>query len=243
MGFRFRKSVKIAPGVKLNFGKKSTSVSFGGKGAHYTISSTGRKTSTVGIPGTGISYSSTQSGTNSSGGKSYAGGGGGAGGTGQRGGSGGCLIGSIKILFAILFFPFVLSYLFWKSDKIPLGKAGKAGVLAIVWIILLVLSGNGSNETTPYSSSAVSSTIASSMIEQEPTPEPTAAPTAEPTPEPTATPDPGPTATPEPEMVWIPTNGGTKYHRRPDCSGMEDPDYVTKDTAIARGFGPCGRCY
>ena len=153
------------------------------------------------------------------------------------------MIGSIKILFAILFFPFVLSYLFWKSDKIPLGKAGKAGVLAIVWIILLVLSGNGSNETTPYSSSAVSSTIASSMIEQEPTPEPTAAPTAEPTPEPTATPDPGPTATPEPEMVWIPTNGGTKYHRRPDCSGMEDPDYVTKDTAIARGFGPCGRCY
>ena len=120
MGFRFRKRGKIAPGVKLNFGKKSTSVSFGGKGAHYTISSTGRKTSTVGIPGTGISYSSTQSGTNSSGGKSYAGGGGGAGGTGQRGGSGGCLIGSIKILFAILFFQFVLSYIVWKTEKIPL---------------------------------------------------------------------------------------------------------------------------
>lgn len=36
MAFRFRKSVKIAPGVKVNFNKKSTSVSFGGKGARYT---------------------------------------------------------------------------------------------------------------------------------------------------------------------------------------------------------------
>lgn len=56
MGLRFRKSLKIAPGVRLNFGKKSTSFSFGGKGARYTVSSTGRKTASVGIPGTGLSY-------------------------------------------------------------------------------------------------------------------------------------------------------------------------------------------
>lgn len=56
MGFRFRRSVKIAPGVRLNFSKKSTSVSFGGKGARYTVSSTGRQTASVGIPGTGLSY-------------------------------------------------------------------------------------------------------------------------------------------------------------------------------------------
>ena len=31
MGLRFRKSVKIAPGVKLNIGKKSVGVSVGGK--------------------------------------------------------------------------------------------------------------------------------------------------------------------------------------------------------------------
>lgn len=59
MGFRFRKSWKIAPGIRLNLGKKSASISFGGKGARYTVSSTGRKTATVGIPGTGISYSKT----------------------------------------------------------------------------------------------------------------------------------------------------------------------------------------
>lgn len=61
MGFRFRKSIKIAPGVRVNIGKKSTSISFGGKGARYTVSSTGRKTASVGIPGTGISYTATES--------------------------------------------------------------------------------------------------------------------------------------------------------------------------------------
>lgn len=56
MGFRFRKSFKIAPGVRLNVGKKSASVSFGGKGVRHTISSTGRRTSSIGIPGSGLYY-------------------------------------------------------------------------------------------------------------------------------------------------------------------------------------------
>lgn len=59
MGLRFRKSIKLAPGVRLNLGRKSTSVSFGGKGMRHTISSTGRRTTSVGIPGTGLSYSHT----------------------------------------------------------------------------------------------------------------------------------------------------------------------------------------
>ncbi|WP_407933078.1 DUF4236 domain-containing protein, partial [Herbiconiux daphne] len=33
MGFRFRKSVKIMPGVRLNFSKSGMSTSIGGKGA------------------------------------------------------------------------------------------------------------------------------------------------------------------------------------------------------------------
>lgn len=56
MGFRFRKSFKVAPGVRVNLGKKSASVSFGVKGARHTISSTGRRTSSIGIPGTGLYY-------------------------------------------------------------------------------------------------------------------------------------------------------------------------------------------
>lgn len=45
------------------------------------------------------------------------------------------------------------------------------------------------------------------------------------------------------ETVWIPTHGGTKYHRRSTCSGMEDPEKTTKDDAIRRGFDACQRCY
>lgn len=63
MGFRFRKSFKIAPGVKVNFNKKSTGVTFGGKGFHYTVNSKGKKTTSVGIPGTGLSYSTSSGGS------------------------------------------------------------------------------------------------------------------------------------------------------------------------------------
>ncbi len=62
MGLRFRKSIKILPGVKLNLGKKSAGVSAGTTGARYSVNSSGRKTSTVGIPGTGLSYSKSSGG-------------------------------------------------------------------------------------------------------------------------------------------------------------------------------------
>lgn len=58
MGFKFRKSVKIAPGVKLNVGKKSTGISIGGKYGGVSVNSkTGVRTRTS-LPGTGISYTS-----------------------------------------------------------------------------------------------------------------------------------------------------------------------------------------
>lgn len=56
MGFRFRKSVKLLPGVRVNFSKSGTSLSVGGKGATANFSKRGTRV-TVGIPGTGISYS------------------------------------------------------------------------------------------------------------------------------------------------------------------------------------------
>ena len=59
MGFRFRKSFKIAPGVKLNINKKSFGLTIGKRGAHYTINSKGKRTTSIGIPGTGLSYTST----------------------------------------------------------------------------------------------------------------------------------------------------------------------------------------
>ena len=56
MGFRFRKSIKLLPGVKLNITKKGvSSVSFGKRGSMLNINKNGAKI-TFGIPGTGLSY-------------------------------------------------------------------------------------------------------------------------------------------------------------------------------------------
>lgn len=57
MGFRFRKSVKIAPGVKVNFGKKSVGLSIGNKGGGISFNSKSGSRARVSIPGTGLSYS------------------------------------------------------------------------------------------------------------------------------------------------------------------------------------------
>lgn len=63
MGLRFRKSIKIAPGLKINLNKDSVSATVGKRGAHYTINSKGKRTASVGIPGTGLSYTSTSGGS------------------------------------------------------------------------------------------------------------------------------------------------------------------------------------
>jgi hypothetical protein len=41
MTFRFRKSLRIAPGVRFNFGKRGTSLSVGGRGGRATVGKTG----------------------------------------------------------------------------------------------------------------------------------------------------------------------------------------------------------
>lgn len=60
MGLRFRKSFKVAPGVRLNLSKSGLGVSAGVKGARVGVSSRGQTYSSVGIPGTGI-YSTSYS--------------------------------------------------------------------------------------------------------------------------------------------------------------------------------------
>ena len=54
MSLRFRRSIKIIPGVKINFNKNSVGLTLGGRGAHYTINSSGRRTVSAGLPGTGL---------------------------------------------------------------------------------------------------------------------------------------------------------------------------------------------
>jgi hypothetical protein len=53
MGWRFRRSLSVLPGVRLNFGLRSGSISFGPRGLHYTIGTQGSRI-TAGIPGTGL---------------------------------------------------------------------------------------------------------------------------------------------------------------------------------------------
>ncbi len=63
---RYRKSINLGGGVRLNLNKKSVGVSAGSKHMRYTVNSSGRRTSSVGVPGTGLSWrqtSSTPSGT------------------------------------------------------------------------------------------------------------------------------------------------------------------------------------
>jgi hypothetical protein len=56
VGFRFRKSLRIAPGIRLNLSRSGPSLSLGGRGFHYNVGAKGTRV-TVGIPGTGLSWS------------------------------------------------------------------------------------------------------------------------------------------------------------------------------------------
>ncbi|WP_455226445.1 DUF4236 domain-containing protein [Lautropia mirabilis] len=55
MGLRFRKSVKLMPGIRVNFGKNGTSYSIGPRGANINLSKKGVY-GNASIRGTGLSY-------------------------------------------------------------------------------------------------------------------------------------------------------------------------------------------
>jgi Protein of unknown function (DUF4236) len=56
MGFRFQRRIRILPGIRLNISWSGASTSLGVRGAHVTFGR-GRRRVTMGLPGTGISYS------------------------------------------------------------------------------------------------------------------------------------------------------------------------------------------
>jgi hypothetical protein len=58
MDFRFHRSIRLLPGVRLNLSKSGVSTSIGTRGAWLTFGKRGTR-ATVGIPGTGISYTQT----------------------------------------------------------------------------------------------------------------------------------------------------------------------------------------
>ena len=93
MGLRFRKSLRIAPGVRLNFTQRGVSTTVGPRGASINLGSSGAR-GNVGIPGTGLSYSQRLSGS-----------GGGSSGSSNQASQGGCgllaVIGFIVLLIGM----------------------------------------------------------------------------------------------------------------------------------------------
>jgi hypothetical protein len=59
MGLRFRRSFKVLPGIRLNVSKTGLSTSIGSKGATVNVQGN-RVRQTIGIPGSGLSYSQEQ---------------------------------------------------------------------------------------------------------------------------------------------------------------------------------------
>jgi len=57
MGLRFRKSITLLPGVKLNIGKSSVGLSLGGKYGGVSLNSKTGAHARASLPGTGLSYS------------------------------------------------------------------------------------------------------------------------------------------------------------------------------------------
>ena len=134
MGFRFRKSKKILPGVRLNFSNKSVGVSLGGKHARVSVNSSGRKTYSASIPGTGISYVKTSSGKHTSEQNHSASGGGystpqPSGPAGKKGPSSGW-----TIFWLIVFFPVGL-VMMWMGNW---NKKVKIGISAFFAAIVLI---------------------------------------------------------------------------------------------------------
>jgi hypothetical protein len=55
MGWHFRRSIGFGP-VRVNVGKRGIGYSIGGRGFRTGIRSDGRRYTSVGLPGTGLSY-------------------------------------------------------------------------------------------------------------------------------------------------------------------------------------------
>ena len=59
MGFRFRRTIRVLPGLRLNLSRSGISTSVGVRGAHVTVGH-GQVRVSAGIPGSGLSYTESE---------------------------------------------------------------------------------------------------------------------------------------------------------------------------------------
>ena len=273
MSLRFRKSFKIAPGVKLNLNKKSTSVTFGGKGFHHTISSSGRKTTSVGIPGTGLYYQDVSTSSKKTTGSSD---------TGSSSNqydnndnnynSGDKKHHPILLWFLLLFIPPAGLIYLW-TNKIQYSRRKRTilsaifGFYAICWICAFIPGSDNSTSTTalvqeqttvqPELQSTVSTTteatenataIIESSAETATEPDIIVAQENENVAEPEVESETEPETEPATERTTAEklvwiTATGNHYHSKKSCGNSKSSHQVPLSEAEARNLTPCQHCY
>lgn len=228
MGFRFRKSFKIAPGVKLNLNKKSTGITFGAKGVHYTMNSKGKNTFSAGVPGTGLYYTSTSGGSKKPNKNKL------------KGNNMKWYKKPVWIIVLVFFLPLIGLYILWKNtnwNKII--KIALTVLTCFIWMIALISSSNDSESqtSTPLTTTAISTTVEQKT--EEPTTVPTTAiTTAKPTTQKQTTKKQTTTEKYTGRTVYV-TPYGKKYHYDPDCAGE---NRIPKRADEVDTYGPCGVC-
>lgn len=263
MGMRFKKSKKIAPGVKLNASIKSVGVSVGGKGVHHSVSSSGRKTTTVSAPGTGLSYVKTSGGGSRKRKSSKK----------AQSGTVGCgtiLLGFILFFFIIGVFSSGLSSGRKKAAESAVSSSSATPTVSVMSETSTPTPTEAPVETkVMYSKSSlniraaasadaeklgtfsagdsvtvISSENGWSKIDYNGTEayvasdylsdtQPTAAPAATQAPS---------SSDQQETMVWV-SDSGKKYHSKSSCSNMSNTHQISLSDAQAQGYTPCKKCH
>lgn len=270
MGMRFRKSIKLGGGTKLNLSKSGVGISTGVKGFRVSKNTSGRSRVTASLPGTGLSYTKEYGSSGSFGNSqtptthyshSYSSGGSAPSGGGpekkdkppffQRTG--------IIILLLILFPPVGICLMWRYMPQIHEGIKVTLSVAFGLLCICVLATGGGDvvNVDQPP-------TLRQQVDEAKPAQEPqdAAEPKTEVTTQPDAqTPQDAPQTVTQPEapkheqeqpvqqeefkdeerMVYI-TPTGEKYHKKTCRMIKGDCTEIGINDAIARGYTACGVC-
>ena len=150
MGLRFRKSINLGGGAKINLSKSGVGYSIGTKGARITKKASGGSKTTLSVPGTGISYVKESKGKRKASNTSE---------DGTTGGSMGNTGGPKKrntllwVLGWLSIFPLPLTILLLRKKEMKPGK--KYGFIVAAWSVYLIMAAvaNKNDKSTNHSSS------------------------------------------------------------------------------------------
>ena len=150
MGLRFRKSINLGGGAKINLSKSGVGYSIGTKGARITKKASGGSKTTLSVPGTGISHVKESKGKRKASNTSE---------DGTTGGSMGNTGGPKKrntllwVLGWLSIFPLPLTILLLRKKEMKPGK--KYGFIVAAWSVYLIMAAvaNKNDKSTNHSSS------------------------------------------------------------------------------------------